>query len=482
MLDPKLIRDDFPTVKARLATRGDIPTLEEVHRLEVERREIVRQIERVQNRRNTLSRLLSPKEFDKVVPALPDLIQEEQRISRERLTTPVHQGVRPDGTEGVLKKLVDAIAEAFDKNELKAFLQTEGARSLYKELTSSLKEGETQLREIEARVEERSLWIPNIPHKSVPAGTDASFNVEVRRSGEPPDFSFQPQNHWEIAEKMGLIDFERATKISGARFVANVGLGARLERALINFMLDLHVREHGYTEIFPPFIVTSACMIGTGQLPKFVEDQFKIEGSDLHLIPTAEVPVTNFHRDEILPPGALPRAYVAYSACFRKEAGAAGKDTRGLMRLHQFNKVELVRFVTPEHSDAELERLTAHAERVLQRLELPYRVVSLCTGDLGFSAAKTYDLEVWFPAQRLYREISSCSNYEDFQARRAGIRFRESEGARPRFVHTLNGSGLAVGRTLAAILENNQREDGSVRVPQALIPAMGVEILSPGRP
>ena len=480
MLDPKLIRDDFPALKARLATRGDIPALEEVHRLEVERRVIVRHIEHFQNQRKLLSSLLAPKEYEKVLPTLPEFITETRKKIAERDTAlPTGQSALSAAHEAhrtIIEGLEGALA-----SDLRAYVKSNLGAGL-RVFSSHLKDAESTLKELEARAAERMLWIPNIPHKSVPAGTDASFNVEVRRSGEPPDFSFQPQNHWEIAEKMGLIDFERATKISGARFVANVGLGARLERALINFMLDLHVREHGYTEIFPPFIVTSACMIGTGQLPKFAEDQFKIEGSDLHLVPTAEVPVTNFHRDEILPPGALPRAYVAYSACFRKEAGAAGKDTRGLMRLHQFNKVELVRFVTPEHSDAELERLTAHAERVLQRLELPYRVVSLCTGDLGFSAAKTYDLEVWFPAQRLYREISSCSNYEDFQARRAGIRFRESEGARPRFVHTLNGSGLAVGRTLAAILENNQREDGSVRVPQALIPAMGVEILSPGRP
>jgi seryl-tRNA synthetase len=478
MLDPKLIRDDFPAVKKRLAARGAILALQDVHALEVERRAIVRHIEDLQNQRKVLSSFLAPKEFGKLLPTLPEFLTEARKKIAER------EAALPGGNEALQaahrahRAIVEGLSAAAASDDLRGYVKVNLGAGL-RTFSSHLKGAEAALKDLEARAAERLLWIPNIPHESVPVGPDASANVEVRRWGEPRAFLFEPKNHWDVAERLGVVDFERATKISGARFTTSVGPGARLERALINFMLDLHVREHGYTEMFPPFIVNTQSMIGTGQLPKFADDQFKLEGLDLHLIPTAEVPVTNFHRDEILPPGTLPLSYVAYSACFRKEAGAAGKDTRGLMRVHQFNKVELVKFVTPEESYAELERLTVHAERVLRELELPYRVVTLCTGDLGFSAAKTYDLEVWFPAQRIYREISSCSNFEDFQARRATIRFRESETAKPRYVHTLNGSGLAVGRTLAAILENNQEEDGSVRVPKVLVPAMGVEILRP---
>jgi len=317
------------------------------------------------------------------------------------------------------------------------------------------------------------LVIPNIPHESVPYGERDADNVEVRRWGEPRQFDFEPKAHWDIGTRLGILDFERAAKVAGARFTVYKGAGARLERALINFMLDVHTQEHGYTEIWPPFLANADSMTGTGQLPKFAEDMFRCEGTDLYMIPTAEVPVTNLHRDEILDGDQLPIYYVAYSACFRAEAGAHGRDTRGLIRQHQFNKVELVKFVRPEDSYDELEKLVADAEDILRRLGLPYRVSMMCTADVGFAAAKKYDPEVWMPSYGRYVEISSCSNFEDFQARRANIRFRRHPKAKPEYVHTLNGSGLAVGRTLAAILENYQNEDGSVTIPEALRPYMG---------
>jgi seryl-tRNA synthetase len=315
--------------------------------------------------------------------------------------------------------------------------------------------------------------IPNVPHESVAIGEDEKDNPVVRVWGEIPKFDFDPLPHWEIGEALGILDFARASKIAGARFALYRGAGALLERALINFMLDIHTREHGYTEVLPPFMVNSACMTGTGQLPKFKADLFKIEDWDYYLIPTAEVPVTNIHREEIIREEELPINYVSYTPCFRSEAGSYGKDTRGLIRQHQFNKVELVKFSRPENSYEELERLTNDAEDILRRLGLPYRVVSLCTGDLGFSAAKTYDLEVWLPGQDLYREISSCSNFSDFQARRAGIRFKKKGAAGTQLVHTLNGSGLAVGRTLVAILENYQAKDGCIVIPEVLRHYMG---------
>lgn len=331
---------------------------------------------------------------------------------------------------------------------------------------------DSQLRDIESELTETLMAIPNIPHESVPEGADDSANIEQRRWKEPTQLAFPPLCHWDIGTNLDILDFERAGKISGARFTVYKGLGARLERALVNFFLDTHTGEHGYTEIFPPYMVNSNAMRGTGQLPKFQEDMFHVEGTDYYLIPTAEVPVTNLFAGEILDMAQLPIKFAAYSACFRAEAGAAGRDTRGLIRQHQFNKVELVKFVCPEHSYEELEQLTRNAEAVLQKLGLPYRVVCLASGDLGFSSAKTYDLEVWMPGLGVYREISSCSNFEDFQARRANIRFRR-EGGKPEYVHTLNGSGVAVGRTVAAILENYQQADGSVQVPEALIPYMG---------
>jgi len=331
---------------------------------------------------------------------------------------------------------------------------------------------EAELEQIDSGLKEGLFEIPNIPHPDVPEGNTDEDNALLRSWGEAPKFSFEPLAHWDLGPKLGILDFERAAKVSGARFTFNVGDGALLERALIGFMLDLHTREHGYTELLPPFMVNAASLTGTGQLPKFEEDLFRTTPGEFYLIPTAEVPVTNFHADEILDPGTLPLAYCAYTPCFRSEAGSYGKDVRGLIRQHQFNKVELVRFSEPEKSYEALEALTGHAEQVLQRLGLHYRAVTLCGGDLGFSAAKTYDLEVWLPAQKLYREISSCSNFIDFQARRAKIRYRPERGAKARLVHTLNGSGLAVGRTLVAILENYQREDGTVEIPEALRPYM----------
>ena len=328
---------------------------------------------------------------------------------------------------------------------------------------------ETELRSVEEPLREQALSIPNVPHESVPIGKDEGDNQEIRRWGEPPTLTFTPRSHFDLGERLGILDFPRATKISGARFSIGIGMGAQLERALANFMLDRHVQEHGYTEVLPPVIVNRASMTGTGQLPKFEDDAFHLSAEDFFLIPTAEVPVTNFYRDDVLETTQLPIRYVAYSSCFRREAGSYGKDTQGLIRVHQFQKVELVNFVHPEQSYDELERLTRSAETILQQLKLPYRVMALCTGDLGFSAAKTYDLEVWLPSQERYREISSCSNFEAFQARRANIKFR-SKGQKPQFLHTLNGSGLAIGRTVVAILENYQQADGSVTIPEALQP------------
>jgi seryl-tRNA synthetase len=354
--------------------------------------------------------------------------------------------------------------------------EKQDAQSLVEEMrlvSQQIKEMDAEVRDVEAALEDLLLRIPNIPHESVHVGTSEADNKEIRRWGEPRAFDFEPQPHWDLGVNLDILDFERAAKITGSRFYFLKGLGARLERALINFMLDLHVQEHGYTEVLPPYIVNKDSATGTGQLPKFGEDMFKLEGLDYYLIPTAEVPVTNLYRDEILDIEQLPIYHVAYSACFRSEAGSAGRDTRGLIRVHQFDKVELVKFVLPETSYDELEKLTNNAEAVLQRLGLPYRVTQMCTADLGFTAAKKYDPEVWMPSYGRYVEISSCSNFEDFQARRANIRFRRARGAKPEFVHTLNGSGIAVGRCLAAIMENYQQEDGSIVIPEALRPYMG---------
>ena len=343
-------------------------------------------------------------------------------------------------------------------------------------VADKIKELDAELSEIDAQLDDMLMKIPNIPHESVPDGADDRDNAEIRRYGKPTEFSFEPKAHWDIGEALGILDFANAGKITGARFTVYRGLGARLERAIISYFLDCHTMN-GYTEILPPYLVNRASMTGTGQLPKFEEDAFKVAGTDYFLIPTAEVPVTNLHRGDILDGNDLPIKYCAYSACFRSEAGSAGRDTRGLIRQHQFNKVELVKFVKPEDSYDELEKLTNDAERVLQGLGLPYRVVCLSTGDLGFSSAKTYDIEVWMPSYGRYVEISSCSNFEDFQARRAQIRFRREKNGKPELVHTLNGSGVAIGRTVAAILENYQQPDGSVIVPDALVPYMHCEVI-----
>ena len=348
-----------------------------------------------------------------------------------------------------------------------------------KALDERIEELEVKSKELTEKLYDFLSRIPNLVHDSVPVGESEEDNVVVRQWGEPREFDFEPKPHWEIGEKLGIMDFERAAKLSGSRFVVLKGWGARLERALINFMLDLHTKEHGYKEVWPPSLVRREVMFGTGQLPKFEDDLYRIERDDLFLIPTAEVPLVNLHREETLKEEDLPLYYTAFTPCFRREAGSHGRDVRGIIRQHQFSKVELVKFTTPETSYEELEKLVADAEEVLKRLGLPYRVVELCTGDLGFSATKTYDIEVWIPSQGVYREISSCSNCEDFQARRANIRYKPKGGGKSRFVHTLNGSGIAVGRTMVAILENYQQEDGSVVIPEALIPYMGVERITP---
>lgn len=351
-----------------------------------------------------------------------------------------------------------------------------------KKVASSIKEMEKDLPQFVEQLNRLLMVVPNIPHESVPIGKDENDNPVIRTWGVIREMDFEPLPHWELGEKLGILDFARAAKISGARFTLYRGIGAKLERALINFMLDIHIREHGYTEVLPPFMVNAASMTGTGQLPKFKDDLFKIQDWDLYLIPTAEVPVTNIYREEIFNEDDLPIYHVAYTPCFRSEAGSHGKDTRGLTRQHQFNKVEMVKFTRPEESYDELEKLTRNAEEILRRLELPYRVISLCTGDLGFSSAKTYDLEVWLPGHNLYREISSCSNFCDFQGRRAGIRFKRKGSNHTEPVHTLNGSGLAVGRTVVAILENYQQSDGSVVIPDALRPYMdGEDLISPSK-
>ena len=417
MLDARFVRDNLEAVRARLDARGPVAGLDGFVAADGERRRILGEVERLRQELNALS-----------------------------------------------KRVGETMARGGDAADLKARAAGLGPR---------IQELEGQLKKVEAQIEELLLAVPNLPHASVPAGRDSADNPEVRRRGAPRQFGFPPRPHWEIGEALGILDLERAAKIAGSRFPLLRGAGALLERALINFMLDLHTRAHGYLEWFPPLLVNRESMVGTGQLPKFEGDQFRAAEDDLFLIPTAEVPLTNIHRGEILDGAALPLRYAAFTPCFRREAGAHGKDTRGLIRQHQFNKVELVKFTAPERSYDELEALTADAEEVLARLGLPYRVVALCAGDLGFSAAKTYDLEVWFPSQGVYREISSCSNFEAFQARRAGIRFRRGPKGKAEFAHTLNGSGVAVGRAWAAIVENGQEADGSVTVPEVLRPYMG---------
>jgi seryl-tRNA synthetase len=424
LFDVKLLRSDLAAVQAAMQNRGkQIEELNGFTALDVKRRELLQETEQLKNRRNTVS---------------------QEVAGRKR------SGENADELIQEMKVVGDRIKELDD-----------------------------EIRVLDESLQQVLLSIPNMPHASVPVGRTEEENVEVRRIGDIPTFDFEVKPHWEVAQELGILDFEAAAKVTGSRFVFYKGLGARLERALINFMMDLHSDEHGYEEMLPPYIVNRDSLTGTGQLPKFEEDVFKLENSEYFLIPTAEVPVTNYHREDILTNEQLPVNFVAFSACFRSEAGSAGRDTRGLIRQHQFNKIELVKLVKPEDSYEELEKLTGHAERVLQLLKLPYRVLSLCTGDIGFTSAKTYDLEVWLPNSGAYREISSCSNFEDFQARRANIRFRRDAKAKPEFVHTLNGSGLALGRTVAAILENYQQADGSIIVPDVLVPYMNnVKVIS----
>ncbi|AFH81275.1 serine--tRNA ligase [Listeria monocytogenes] len=418
MLDVKLLRNNFDEVKQKLQNRGeDLGEFEKFGELDKRRRTLIVETEALKSQRNEVS-------------------QEIAKLKRE-------------------KQDADAKIEE---------MRVVGDR---------IKTLDIELREIDEKLDMILMSIPNIPHESTPVGESEDDNVEIRKWGEVREFDFEPKAHWDLGTDLDILDFENAAKVTGSRFVFYKKLGARLERALINFMMDLHSNEHGYEEMLPPYMVNRASMTGTGQLPKFEEDAFLIEAEDYFLIPTAEVPVTNYHREDILKAEDLPRKYTAFSACFRSEAGSAGRDTRGLIRQHQIKKVELVQFVKPEDSYAALEKLTGNAEEVLRRLELPYRVLSMCTADLGFTAAKKYDLEVWIPSYNSYREISSCSNFESFQARRANIRFRREPGSKPEYVHTLNGSGLALGRTVAAILENYQDADGSVRIPKVLQGYMG---------
>lgn len=421
MLDARFVLENSQRVIQSLNQRGyDSGIINDFLQIEEERRSLLLEVERLRQRRNELS----------------------ERISK----------IKKEGR--------DATSETKEAKNISEVIKTK----------------EERLKDLDEKTKSLLLNIPNIPHVSVPIGRDETGNVEIRRWGEPRKFDFEPMNHWDIGEILDIIDFERASKIAGARFAIMKGLGAKFERSLINFMLDLNTSK-GYKEVFPPIIVNRDSMVGTGQLPKFANELFAISDPEFYLIPTAEVPVTNIHRNEILSEKDLPIYYTAYTPCFRREAGSYGKDVRGLIRQHQFNKVELVKFVKPEDSYDELESLTRDAEDILQKLGLPYRVVSLCTGDLGFGASKTYDIEVWLPAQQRYREISSCSNFTDFQSRRAGIRFRREGKKGTEFVHTLNGSGLAIGRTLIAILENYQQRDGSVILPEVLRPYMGIEVI-----
>ena len=424
MIDPAWVRDRLPDVEARLRARGMDPSadLAAFAEMEAERRRLIPLVENLKRQQNEAG---------------------EQVAKAKR-----------DGRDA---------SGIFAENKARA---------------GQIRELETQLAAIEQQRDARLIVLPNVPHDSVPVGKSAADNVEVRKWGTPPEFDFAPKPHYELGPALGILDFERATRMSGARFSVLSGAGARLSRALINFMLDVHTREHGYREVEPPFLVNRAALTGTGNLPKFEEDLFKIAGDwDLFLIPTAEVPLTNLHREEILDGRQLPLSYTAYTPCFRSEAGSYGADVRGLIRQHQFDKVELVKFTTPEQSHDELEKLTRHAETILEKLGLAYRRVLLCTGDMGFASAKTFDIEVWLPSQKTYREISSCSNCEAFQARRAQIKFRPEGTGKAQFAHTLNGSGLAVGRTLIAILENFQQKDGSVVVPEALRAHMGTDVI-----
>ncbi len=424
MLELALVREHLDVVERSLRARGYRMTLDDFRQVDAERRKLTTQAERLKAQRNLAS-------------------EEIGRLKR----------AGQDASEQI---------------------------AAMRKVSAEIKLLDEQVAALDVRLQDLLLSIPNVPHPSVPVGSNPAHNQEVRRWGTPPKFAFQPKPHWELGERLGILDLKRAAKIAGARFALYTGVGAKIERALANFMMDIQTREHGYTEVLPPFIVNSAALVGTGNLPRFAGDLFKLEGTDYWMIPTAEVPVTNIFRDEILDPDQLPLRLVAYTACFRSEAGSYGKETRGIVRQHQFQKVELVKFTRPEQSYAELDSMTRDAEVILQRLGIPYRVVVLCTGDMGFAAAKTFDIEVWVPGQGVYKEISSCSNCEAFQARRANIRYRLPGKSKTDYVHTLNGSGLAVGRTWMALIENYQQADGSVVIPEALRPYLdGLERITP---
>ncbi|OOB78087.1 MAG: serine--tRNA ligase [Epulopiscium sp. Nuni2H_MBin001] len=417
MIDIKILREDMPRVQKGLASRKSNVDLDEFISLDNKYRELLQKVEVLKSEQNVVS---------KQVP--------------------------------LLKKAGEDVTDILAKMKL---------------LSEQIKELDQEVREINDKLQAFLLTLPNLPNDAVAIGASDDDNVELRKVGEVPQFDFEVKPHWDLGESLDILDFEKASKVTGSRFTFYKGQGARLERALINFMLNMHIDEHGYTEVLPPLMVNRSSMYGTGQLPKFEEDAFKVQDTDYFLVPTAEVPVTNMYREQILTATQLPIKHCAYSACFRAEAGSAGRDTRGIIRQHQFNKVELVKFTTPEQSYEELEKLTNDAENILKALKLPYRVVRLCTGDLGFSSAMTYDIEVWMPSYNRYVEISSCSNFEDFQARRANIKYKNNIKDKAQFVHTLNGSGLAIGRTVAAILENYQQEDGTIIIPEVLIPYMG---------
>ena len=421
MLDLKFIRENPDLVKQAIQNKGEKADVDRLLELDAERRARLQEVEKLKHERNVVS----------------------QEIAR-------------------LKKAGEDAGAPITRMQ---------------EVAAQIKRLDDEIRELQEEIHAIQIWIPNLPHESVPVGTSEADNVEVKRWGEPAEMDFTPRPHWEVAEQLGIVDFARGSKVAGSFFVSYKGIGARLERALINFMIDLHVNEHGYTEVFPPFLVNRASMFATGQLPKLEEDMYRAEVDDLFLIPTAEVPVTNLHRDEILPEKELPIYYTAYTPCFRREAGSYGRDTRGLVRIHQFDKVEMVKFVKPETSWDELETLLANAEDVLQRLNLPYRVLTLSTADLSFAAAKCYDIEVWAPGVQKWLEVSSCSNFTDFQARRGNIRYRDAATGKAQYVHTLNGSGLALPRTVIAILENYQTDEGTVVVPEALRDYVGVDVI-----
>ena len=467
MLDLSYVREHLDVIEKMARDRGVTLDLGAFRELDTERRQLITTIERLKAERNRAS---------EEIPRLNKIVHGGDKAKaqlKEQAAEHVKEQARENANETVRGQITGGTGP--EASLAAAMAERDALLAKMKTVSDEIKRGDERITELDERLKQFMMTIPNIPHASVPVGTSAADNVEVRRWGAPPKFDFAPKAHWEIGEGAGILDFQSAIKIAGARFAVYKGLGARLERALANLFLDIHTREHGFTEVLPPFLVNTASLVGVGQLPKFAADMFHLEGTDLWLTPTSEVELTSLHRDETLDADVLPIKVCAWTACFRSEAGAAGKDTRGIKRQHQFQKVEMFKFTRPEQSYDELESLVRSAEAVLQRLGLHYRVMQLCTADMGFAAAKTYDIEVWLPSSGDFMEISSCSNTEAVQARRSGIRFKAPGGKKSEFVHTLNGSGLAVGRTWIAVVENYQRADGSVEIPEALRPYMGVE-------